>query len=260
MKKMYLVHSRIERNESIAPQIFLMAVYAPEIAVDARAGQFVMVYLDSDKMLLPRPISLCDVIPSSGMITLVYQIVGGGTAQMSKMKTGESIRLLGPLGNGFLPKGKKNKRFKRVALVGGGIGAPPLYLLAKTLATRGTYADIFLGFRSEPILTEEFQTVADRLFIATEEGGFHHRGLVTDILQAHNRGYDEIMACGPKPLLRSLANFSEQVDVPCQISMEEHMACGLGTCVGCVVKVEGEYVRICCDGPVFYSNEVNFDG
>lgn len=256
---MHLENARIEKNIAISQGIYSMDLSAPSIAKEARAGQFVMFFLDSPEMLLPRPISLCDANAIAGTINIVYQVVGAGTKRMSEMKEGRVVQLTGPLGNGFLAKGKDNKRFSRVALVGGGMGSPPLYFLAKTLATRGTYADIFLGFRSEPILLERFETVADRLVIATEEGSYWHRGRITEFLHTQGRGYDEIMACGPMPLLRALAEYSKEENISCQVCIEERMACGIGTCVGCVVKAGDTYVRVCCEGPVFYSDEVNLN-
>jgi dihydroorotate dehydrogenase electron transfer subunit len=299
----HLAQAKILSNESIAPEIFSMLLHAPEIAESARAGQFVMVYLDRGEMLLPRPISICDA-DSAGTVELVYQVVGKGTAAMSQLKQGAQIKILAPLGNGFnigdlsqqasrrledeisreeekcgagrapsvdglslqasrrledennfVGAGRENK--KRVAIIGGGIGTPPLFFLAKTLAQHGIEFDIFLGFRDTPILIEKFQKIArEKIFIATENGSVGHHGRVTEIFALREKNYDEIFSCGPEPLLRSVADFAREKNTPCQVSMEERMACGLGTCVGCVVKVADEYVRVCCEGPVFFASEV----
>jgi dihydroorotate dehydrogenase electron transfer subunit len=244
--------AKILKNDEISCGIFSMILDAPEIAENARAGQFVMVYLNRGEMLLPRPISICSANINTGEIRLVYQTVGAGTNALSKMQSCEEIKLLGALGNGFLIEEKRN----RVAIVGGGIGSPPLYFLANELKSRGIKTDIYLGFRSEPILTEDFKCAANKLFIAAENGNIGHRGLITEVLRAENIQYEEIFACGPKPLLRALADYAREKKIPCQVSMEERMACGLGTCVGCVVKVGETYVRICSEGPVFHANEV----
>jgi dihydroorotate dehydrogenase electron transfer subunit len=243
----------VTKNECIAPDIFAMTVSAPLIAKAARAGQFVMVYLNRGELLLPRPISICDADADAGTVELVYQVVGKGTRVMAEMFYGLEIKLLGALGNGFFLKNKDGKEFSRVALVGGGIGVPPLLLLAKAFRRLGVETDVFLGFRSAPVLLEEFRAVADRVFVSTEDGSFGNRGYITEVLQAQTCGYDEILACGPLPLLYALADYAKSENIPCQISMEQRMACGLGTCVGCVVKVGEGYVRVCKEGPVFYS-------
>lgn len=298
MKEMHLVQAKVYKNELLSPEIFSMELYAPEIANSARAGQFVMVYLDKGELLLPRPISFCNTNPSAGTIVLVYQVVGKGTKAMSEMAAGQTLRLLGALGNGFNIKGRNGTGLSRVALVGGGIGVPPLLLLAETLAKNEVIFDVYLGFRTAPILLEQFSTVADKLFVTTEDGSFGHRGFITEVLnstghvmQTIEKFYDEILSCGPEPMLRAVADYAKSVNIPCQMCMESRMACGLGTCVGCVVvavldsngltraenrecfnafsatgkaglnlngaKAGERYVLVCSDGPVFYCDEVN---
>ncbi|MCL2577118.1 MAG: dihydroorotate dehydrogenase electron transfer subunit [Defluviitaleaceae bacterium] len=251
MKEFFFEHAEIIENKSISREIFSMKIRMGDLK-NARAGQFVMVYLEKGEMLLPRPISICDI--DSNTLEIVYQVVGKGTKVMSEMLPGQCLKILGPLGNGF-----KIETGQRVALVGGGIGVPPLFLLAKTLVANGMKVNAYLGFRTAPILAERFQTVAENVFIATEDGSVGHRGFITEILQSSNEKYDEIFACGPLPLLRALAEFSQATEIPCQVCMEERMACGLGTCVGCVVRVGESYVRICTEGPVFSANEVNWN-
>ena len=264
MRNMPLTEAEILSNYTIAKEIFQMQLRAPEIAANAKPGQFVMVYLDSGQFMLPRPISICDANPHTAVITLVYQVVGGGTKIMSEKQAGSKIKLLAPLGNGFYnPKSK----CKKVALVGGGIGTAPLFLLAKHVKyfnssdiideqfnSPGIIVDVYLGFRDEPIPISEFASLADRLFIATEDGSTGHHGRILDILNESE--YDEIFACGPIPMLRALQ--SKVGKITTQLSLEERMGCGIGTCVGCVVKVENTYTRICCEGPVFYSSEVRW--
>lgn len=261
MKEPAYITAKILENKGIAPEIFSIKLTAPEIAKTARAGQFVMVYLGQAELLLPRPISICSANSGAGIIELVYQVVGKGTAVMSEMRTGRDIKLLGPLGNGFFTDGKNDGWLNRpvpprAAIVGGGIGVPPLYFLAKALKNKGIRSDIFLGFRSAPILVDKFCEFADSLYIASEDGSFGHYGRVTEIVK--NFEYDEVFACGPLPLLKAVAEFSAKENIPCQISMEERMACGIGSCVGCAVKSGGKYVRCCCEGPVFYSDELDF--
>jgi dihydroorotate dehydrogenase electron transfer subunit len=253
---MNLTDAKILTNQLIAKNIFSMTLHAPDIAETARAGQFVMVYLNRGEMLLPRPISICDAGLNPGEIHLVYAVAGAGTEVLSAMKSGENIRLLGALGNGFLTDDNDKTKRTRVAIVGGGIGSPPLYFLAKELKNHGVCTDVFLGFRAEPILTEMFKNVADRLFITTEDGSFGHRGLITEVLSAQKIEYDRIYSCGPLPLLRAVAELAHEKNIPCKISVEERMACGIGACVGCVVKAGETYVKVCAEGPVFDSREI----
>jgi len=254
-KERFLCIAKILENSSVAPTIYCMKIFAPEIAKVAKPGQFVMIYLDKGEMLLPRPISICHADEKTCMVEFMYQVVGAGTDAMSKMEAMCEVRILGPLGNGFYMK----ENLRHVAIVGGGIGVPPLYYLAKALKVANVRMDIYLGFRSMPILVDkfgEFATLGENLHIATDDGSFGHHGRVTDVLK--NQGYDEIMACGPQPLLQALAKFSQAEGVPCQISMEQRMACGIGTCVGCAIKTGDTYARCCCEGPVFYSDKVEF--
>lgn len=287
MEKIFMP-ARITQNLSIAPAIFSMELHAPEVAKAARPGQFVMIYLDRGELLLPRPISICDVDADAGTLELVYQAVGKGTAVMAEMLPAQHVQILGPLGNGSCtPTAVGNDDISRerprsheagrdfcgelfcgekkfcenyhAAIVGGGIGVPPLYFLAKELAKSGVRADIFLGFRDTPIMAEKFRALKNAsVFIATENGSVGERGYVTEILaaQSNNRAYTEIFSCGPTPMLRAVAEFSRAANIPCQVSVEERMACGLGTCVGCVVRVGESYVRVCTEGPVFRAEEI----
>jgi len=256
MKTMQLEHAQILSNNAINADVFSMTITSPSVASKAKPGQFVMLFLGRGELLLPRPISFCDVNISRGTVTFVYRVVGAGTKVLSEMLPWQNISLIGPLGNGYLVKGRNNVRFSRVALIGGGIGIPPLHFLAKMLATRGTYVDIYLGYTKSPIMIDRFRPLADRLFITTEDGSFGHRGNVLEVFEAQTRAYDEILSCGPSPMLKALAVMAEKMGIPCQLSLEEHMACGLGACMGCAVNVNGQYVRICSEGPVFYSDDI----
>ena len=133
-------------------------------------------------------------------------------------------------------------------------------MLAKSLANLGTYTDIYLGFSASPILVERFRHLANRLYVTTENGSFGHTGNVIDLLTSHNTVYDEIFACGPKAMIKTLVEFSKARGIPCQVSLEERMACGLGACVGCSIRYKDTYVRVCAEGPVFYDDEVVLHG
>ncbi|MCL1864077.1 MAG: dihydroorotate dehydrogenase electron transfer subunit [Defluviitaleaceae bacterium] len=239
----------IRDNHCISPDIFSVKVAAPDVAKSAKSGQFIMVYLDKGELLLPRPISIHDI--NDNEIEIIYQVVGKGTLVLSQMQSGQEIKILAPLGNGFtIPANAK-----KAAIVGGGIGTPPLYHLAKTLASLSIATDVYLGFRSAPILAEKFRALKNgEVHIATEDGSHGHRGFVTDIFEPQN--YEQIFACGPEPMLHAVSALAARAAIPCQVSMEQRMACGIGTCVGCVIRVGEQYARVCCEGPVFDAKEV----
>ncbi|MCL2198098.1 MAG: dihydroorotate dehydrogenase electron transfer subunit [Defluviitaleaceae bacterium] len=251
MKKMFWAEAEIRDNHCISPDIYAMKIIAPDAAKNAKSGQFIMVYLDKGELLLPRPISIYDA--NDDEIEIIYQVVGKGTKALSQMQPQQEIKILAPLGNGFTiaPDTKK------AALVGGGIGTPPLYYLAKTLAQAKISADIYLGFRTTPILAEEFRALNNgEVHIALENGTDDnaHKGFITDLIASQN--YDQIFSCGPEPMLRALAALTARTSTPTQVSMEQRMACGIGTCVGCVIKAGAQYTRVCCEGPVFDAKEV----
>jgi len=257
---MKFLNVAIRSNTEIAPDIYRMEVIPPMDAELPRAGQFAMIYLNDGTMLLPRPISFCDA--SADCWTFVYQVVGAGTRLMASCKNSIDTKIvsiekfLAPLGKGFYTTDARSP-LKKVALVGGGIGTPPLLLLAKTLKSQGATVDVYLGFRNQPILLDEFSQIVDNIFVATDDGSHGHKGNILEVVKSQITAYDEFLACGPRPMLNALADYAASKNIPCQISTEERMACGLGTCVGCVLEVSGSYVRICTEGPVFYSDEVS---
>jgi len=252
---MKLLNAQVISNQSLAPDTFSMKVCAPEIAKNVHPGQFAMIYLTNGELLLPRPISFSDV--DRDTVTFVYQIVGAGTRVMSNINSGENVKILGPLGKGFFIGSSSRTSQKKVAIVGGGIGVAPLVILAKSLVLQGAQVDAYLGFRNNPTLTEIFESYANNTFISTEDGTIGHKGNILEVVKSQNIQYDEILACGPRPMLDALAEYTSSKNIPCQLSMEERMACGIGTCVGCVLKINKSYLRICTEGPVFYSDSIS---
>lgn len=257
--------ARIEQHCLLAPGIFDLILEAPEIAKEARPGQFVSVYLDEDpSRLLPRPISVCAA--ENGRLRLVYRVSGAGTGILSGKKKDESLRLLGPLGNGY-PK-QEEMEGKRVLLFGGGIGIPPLLYQAKTLTAVGAEVSVFLGYRDSSLfLADEFRATG-RVFLATEDGSIGEKGNVLDAFYASEKEEPEeiggIFSCGPLPMLRAVKNLSGERGIPCWLSLEERMACGVGACLGCVVKTmepdphsHVKNARVCRDGPVFPAEAVD---
>lgn len=228
-----------------------LRLYCPEIANNAKAGQFVEVYPDNGANLLSRPISICEIDKNEGTLRLVFQIVGKGTKLFSELQPNDQVRLLGPCGNGYtLGEGK-------AILVGGGIGVPPLLETCKQLKGEKI---VVLGFRSGSFLVEEFEKLGAKVYVATDDGSVGFKGNVVDLLKAENITGDMIYSCGPKIMLKFLSMYADEKNIPCQVSMEERMACGIGACVGCVVQIkDGDgwtYKKVCKDGPVFDSKEV----
>jgi len=251
-----IVIGHVKKNESISDQIFEMTIES-EIE-SCSPGQFVNVYLDDKSMLLPRPISICE--HSGNTLTIVYRISGKGTKCLSEYKAGSSVKISTPLGNGY--QLEKNIAGKRVALVAGGIGIPPMVELAKVLKEKRAEVNVFFGFASNPFLLDKIAGSSDFLSIATEDGSSGFTGNIVDLV-SQAASFDEYYACGPKGMLRALSTYVERVDRNVQVSLEERMGCGYGACVGCACKIrEGErvlYKSVCKHGPVFCGKDVVWD-
>lgn len=216
-----------------------------------RAGQFVNVAIRGK--YLRRPISISDV--DSESLSLVYKVVGEGTALLSQMSEGNKLDVLMPLGNGFTLA----RSGSRPVLIGGGVGVPPLLLLARQLLQQGIKADIVLGFntRYDIILYNDFLSLGCPTLISTVDGSYGQKGMVTDVLKAQdaNSVNTFFYACGPKPMLRAL---KEQMTIEGEISLEERMGCGFGVCMGCTCQTRQGSQRICREGPVFKASDVIF--
>lgn len=248
------VMAEIIRHTSLSDGIFDMTLKAEEIAKEAKAGQFISVYLNNKSKILPRPISICGIDKEAGTLRIVYRTVGDGTKELSDYKEGEMVKILGPLGNGFTQKDKK------AILIGGGIGIPPMLELMKQLDCDKTAV---LGYRdSDMFLKDEFEAVGD-VVISTEDGSFGTKGNVIDAIKEQGVEGSIIYACGPTPMLRGIKAYAEEMGIEAQISMEERMACGIGACLACVCKSKDvdshshvNNKRVCKDGPVFDAREV----
>jgi len=243
-------------QKELAPGIFDLWIET-ELAQMAKPGQFVGVYPKSESTLLPRPISICEIDEKKTALRLVYRVQGKGTSEFSGLKKGEEVALLGTLGNGFpLEEGKDKVCF----LIGGGIGVPPILQLAKEIQGE---KNIFVGYRDSNLFLKEDFDKAGQVFIATEDGSVGTKGNVLHAIEASGKKPDVLFACGPMPMLRALKAYAEKEGIKAYISLEEHMACGVGACLGCVVKTKevGHHshvnnARICTDGPVFEAQEV----
>ena len=243
----------------LAPGIYDMLLKT-ELAKQAHAGQFVGVYPNDKSTLLPRPISICEADHNRNTLRLVYRVAGKGTAEFSQYNTNDSIDIIGILGNGYDIRPLLGKK---VVLMGGGIGIPPMLELAKELKAHGTEAVSVLGYRdSETFLREDFEKYG-KLYIASEDGSVGTKGNVMNAMEEKNISADVICACGPMPMLRAIKKYAAEKNIPAYISLEEHMACGVGACLGCVVKTKEidhhshvNNARICTDGPVFLAEDV----
>ena len=238
-------------QDCIAKDIYSLWLKTDKIAAQARPGQFVSVYCNDGGHLLPRPISLCEINQEKGTLRLVYRVVGKGTEMFAALKAGDSVEVLGPLGNGFPMEEAEGKR---VFLIGGGIGVPPMLETAKQLKGEPV---LVMGYRDELFLTDEMKK-AGELVIATEDGSAGTKGNVLDAIRENDLKADMIFACGPKPMLRALKAYGLENNIPCYVSMEERMACGVGACLGCVCQStevddhsQVKNKRVCKDGPVF---------
>lgn len=246
---------RIISNKEIASGIYEMIFDSVEIASDTLPGQFVNLYTRSGNLLLPRPISICEVDKEIGVVKVVYATVGKGTIEFSTYQSGEIIDVLGPVGNGF-----PVEKYPKTILIGGGVGTPPLLELAKQLEG---IINIYLGYRTKPYLIQEFAKFG-AVFIATEDGSFGHHGNVIELMDKNNAECDIIYSCGPKPMLNAVKNWAGERNIKAWISLEERMGCGFGACVGCVCKIISDneigytYKKVCKDGPVFNAKEVLF--
>ena len=249
-------------NRPVARDTYEMELACPVIASQAQPGSFVHIKVpENGALLMRRPISIHRIDREHGRITLIIQQKGEGTARIVQAAAGEQLDVLGPLGNSFpLPAGAR-----RCALVGGGIGCAPLYTMAQ--AYPEVKFDSYLGFRSQAyVYAEEAFARATSLRLATDDGSAGFHGRVTELLEEALRagGYDAVYACGPTPMFKALARVMEKYpQIPCYVSLEERMGCGIGGCAVCTCKILAEdgwhYRRVCKDGPVFGIREVAWD-
>ena len=253
------VTATVLSQKELAPGIFDMWLETA-LAKEAAAGQFIGVYPKDKSTLLPRPISICEVDKEKDSLRIVYREAGKGTGEFSSYHAGDKVEILGILGNGFpVAEGKG----KKVVLMGGGIGIPPMVQLAKELQQSGEEVVAVVGYRDNKLFLKEDLEKYARVLVATEDGSAGVKGNVLTAMDAENLQADVIMACGPMPMLRGIKKYSEEHGNKAYISLEERMACGVGACLGCVCKTKKtdhhshvNNARICTDGPVFDAEDV----
>lgn len=250
----------------LSSDIYCLRIESPVLAKKSKCGQFVTIKCsDGLDLSLRRPISICDVNKDDNTVDIVFQVRGKGTKLLSEMKSGDFIDIIGPLGTNTFTI----NNFSRIAVVGGGIGIFPLLYLLKSLKGKCEKRIAILGFRNKNaiVLENEFNAASDELLIATDDGSYGYKGFTTDLLEKEmEQGLDMIYACGPLPMLKKVAAIARKNGVPCEVSMEERMGCGIGACFVCACKLkdpdasEGwDYKQVCKNGPVFNSEEVIFD-
>ena len=242
----------IKENTNLAAGIWKMVLAGDGTAVTA-PGQFIDIKLDG--RYLRRPISVHDA--DEGSITIIYKVLGHGTDDMTRYESGKPLDVLAGCGNGFHTcwDGSLSQPAHPL-LIGGGVGIPPLYLLAKKLIASDCLPQVVLGFNSaeDAFCIEEFQALGCTVSIASADGSLGTKGFVTDALPAADT-YDCFYTCGPLPMLKALDK-AIPAGIPGQFSFEERMGCGFGACMGCTIPVKGGYKRICKDGPVLAREEI----
>lgn len=254
-------------KEQLKDDIFKFSIESEEMSKLAKPGQFLEIKVFKGvEPLLRRPISIFNVDEDNNLIEFIFQVKGKGTKILSDVEVGQEIDIIGPIGNGMFDI----KEYENVAIIGGGIGVFPLYELAKRLKqAKSKTVNTYLGFRNKDfvVLENEFEKVSSSLVITTDDGSYKEHGfainkLKEDIENGEKNGnsLDIIFACGPLPMLKAVQQLAIEKNIPCQLSLEEKMACGLGVCLGCAVKLaeaeELQYKHVCKDGPVFWANEV----
>ena len=235
---------KIKENTHLTETVWQMRLTGDTSAITA-PGQFVNIQLDG--LYLRRPISVCDCVGDT--LTLVYKVVGKGTEQMSRMVAGEELDVLSGLGNGY----DTTLAGEAPLLLGGGVGVPPLYMLAKQLIAEGKRVSVILGFntKAEVFYEEEFRALGANVTVATADGSYGVRGFVTNAMEGID--YTYFYTCGPEPMLRAVY---AATNTEGQFSFEERMGCGFGACMGCSCKTVTGYKRICKDGPVLKKEEI----
>lgn len=232
-------------NTPLTDSVWEMRLAGDTSAI-TRPGQFVNIELEG--LYLRRPISISDW--EEGTLTIIYKVVGEGTARLATLQSGAALDLLVGLGNGFW-----SVPAERVVLVGGGVGVPPLYGLARQLIAEGKSVSVVLGFNtaSEIFLSQKFEALGARVVVATMDGSEGVRGTVIDAIGAEGVEYDYFYSCGPLPMLRALC---EQSSGEGQVSLEERMGCGFGICMGCTHETHSGHKRLCKEGPVLLKSDV----
>ena len=255
--------AELVKKEQLKKDIFKFSIKAPNIVKNAKPGNFIEIRVtEQTEPFLRRPISIYNIDKENGILEFIFQVKGKGTEILSKKEEGSFIDVVGPLGYGTF----QYNDYENLAIIGGGIGIFPLYELAKCAKKDNKNVNTYIGFRNKGlvILEEEFKQVSNKLTLTTDDGSYSQKGFAINFLEEDiNKGkIDSIFACGPLPMLKAVQKLAIEKNIPCQISLEEKMACGLGVCLGCAVKTSAssiekpEYWHVCKAGPVFNCKDV----
>ena len=267
----YQVEATITSNRKISPDVYAMDMIVPKMGPHLKPGHFIHMRIGTGvDPLLRRPFGVNSVIRKGKktIIGIVYRVVGKGTILMTEKRSGETVDLLGPLGNGFSVDLKKIKN-RQVVLVAGGMGVAPLVYLAEYLKNKTKKPlQVFLGGakKDDIVCSKEFKKAGAKVLVSTDDGSSGYKGFVSDLLEEYLtkrctlNAERYIYACGPFPMLRALNDIANEHKLEGQVSVDEMMGCGIGACLGCVIKTKDNneivYKRICKDGPVFDIQEI----
>ena len=252
------VFAELIKKEKLLEGLYKFSVDAKEIVELANPGNFIEIKINENSdPFLRRPISIYNLDKKNGVLEFIFQVKGKGTELLAKKKEGDKIDIIGPLGNGTF----KFEEYKNIAVIGGGIGIFPLYELSKQAKNAGKKVYTYLGFRNKDLVTleKEFEDVSTILTITTDDGSYKNSGFAINYLKndLEKNNIDCIYACGPLPMLKAVKKLAEEKEIPCQISLEEKMGCGMGVCLGCAVRTatstddNPQYLHVCKAGPVF---------
>ena len=257
---------KITQKKDLAPNIFLMDIYAPRVAKSAKPGQFII--LKTDEKGERVPLTICDYDIEKGTVTIVVQIVGATTQKIADLNVGEELdTFVGPLGNPseFIFENLEELRDKKILFIAGGVGTAPVYPQLKWLHEKGVDADIIIGAKSENfvLLEEDIKKVSGNLYIATDDGSRGFKGLVTgcleDLIENHNKHYDVVISIGPMIMMKFVAMTTKKYNIKTIVSLNSLMVDGTGMCGACRVTVAGKTRFTCVEGPEFDGHEVDFD-
>ncbi len=254
---------RILDHQKIAPQHYKLILSSAYMSSHAEPGQFVNVKVcEGYDPLLRRPLSIHRTSPEHKRFELLYEVVGKGTELLSQASVGSELDILGPLGQGF----NIDKKKTAAILVGGGMGVAPLLMLAEDLKGKveDTYILIGASSKDRVLCEKDFKAVTEDVLVSTDDGSYGKKGFVSDVLlELINNQLSKVQspmstiyACGPKEMLKAVTDIAFQKKIDCQVSMEQHMACGIGTCLGCVIRTQEGYKKVCDEGPVFDAKEI----
>lgn len=245
----------VVENKKIAQDYYKISFISKKIHKKALPGQFVHVLINNKTVFLRRPFSIHQ--KNNDGFSIIYHVVGKGTKALAKIKPQEKLNIIGPLGNGF-----KIHKNKIAVLIAGGCGVAPLYFLENELNKKKIKSHFFMGATTESLLLcrSDFSKIGTKLYISTDDGSCGEKCTISALFSTHLKALNPkkiaIYTCGPKAMLKTVSEIAKRYNIPCQVSLEEYMACGIGACLGCVVETKNGNKRVCKDGPVFDAKDI----